>query len=244
MHEAPIRRGCDFSRTATVTTDGGVQADKLLVHHWSPRWWGAHASRSLFVPNAGGHSVISEAVSIEYMRRTRAALTVALEMEVGYKWSNWAMVDYCARIGGREWVGVSVTRATGFPRACDFDRESADRLLRKKLYGLIVARRGISKRHGYKRSILHVIAESEGAVEHLCEAAPPILKELDIVKHCEVVVTLIDGGAHDDTVVVEAADGIVLSKEKKTKAIWSTVFRETVPDVQAFAEDAAEEHRP
>ena len=38
-----------------------------------------------------------------------------------------------------------------------------------------------------------MIAESDGAVEHLCEVAPAILKELDIVDHCEVVVTLVDG---------------------------------------------------
>ena len=66
----------------TILAPGIVSADQMVLHHFSPRWWGSQACRSLGVPNAGGNSVLSEALSIEYMRRTHNVIKVALEMEV------------------------------------------------------------------------------------------------------------------------------------------------------------------
>ena len=127
------------------------------------------------------------------------------------------MVDYCARIKG-EWVGVSVTRATGYPTALDFDEEEAARLLRKKLNGLIVARHGVSTCHGFQFSILHVLCESKTAVRYVVKAAPRIVEELDIKDTVAVCVTLCG------------------SREVRGGGAHSYIYRERPGDVEKFAQ--------
>ncbi len=113
------------------------------------------AKRSLRVENAGGHSVISEMMSIEYFSRVFQSQDVLLEMEVEY-WIDYKMVDFICTVSGGVRVGVSVTRAMGFPDPSDFTYEQGLTLLKKKLYGLIVSRNGVTKKHSFFRSILHV----------------------------------------------------------------------------------------
>jgi hypothetical protein len=79
-------------------------------------------------------------------------------MEVVYS-IDYKMVDYIALVDDIR-VGVSVTRAMGFPTAAYFTSEDADRLLRKKLNGLIVARNSVSKHQSFIKSILHVWCQS------------------------------------------------------------------------------------
>lgn len=110
--------------------------------------------RSIQIDNAGGNSNISEMVSIEYYIRLFGATDFLLEMEIHYI-LDYKMVDYICNIG-RCRVGVSVTRAMGYPSPKDFTYQKALRLLHKKLYGLIVARNAVCRKHSFTRSILHV----------------------------------------------------------------------------------------
>ena len=110
--------------------------------------------RSIQIENAGGSSNISEMISIEYYIRLFKATDFLLEMEVSYI-LDYKMVDYVCNIGKFR-IGVSVTRAMGYPSPKDFTYEKALRLLHKKLYGLIVARNSVCKKHSFTRSILHV----------------------------------------------------------------------------------------
>ncbi|CAE7566621.1 AAC4 [Symbiodinium microadriaticum] len=121
---------------------------------------GTEAQKILDEPNAGGSSMVSEALSAEYLARRFGATNVVTEMAIQYWLSNWKKIDYIATVYGRR-VGISVTRAMGFPRPGDFAMENARRLCEKKLFGLVVARAGISEAHSYDRSILHVWCQTD-----------------------------------------------------------------------------------
>lgn len=132
------------------------------------------AQRILDEPNAGGTSTVSEALSMEYVYRRFCACDVITEMEIKYWSRNWKKVDFICSVraagGERQRVGVSVTRAMGFPDYHSFTLEDATRLLRKKLYGLVVARAGVDELHHYDRSILHVWCQHPTVVERMREA--------------------------------------------------------------------------
>jgi hypothetical protein len=130
----------------------------FIDHYTLPREVSLEAERSLTVENAGGKSAISEMFSIDYMVKKYHANSIVLEMEVVYS-IDYKMVDYIALVDDIR-VGVSVTRAMGFPTAAYFTSEDADRLLRKKLNGLIVARNSVSKHQSFIKSILHVWCQS------------------------------------------------------------------------------------
>ncbi len=134
------------------------ERDAIFIDQWeipkSPRF-GVESTRSLSIDNAGGHSVISEMMSIEYFTRVFQAQDVLLEMEVEY-WIDYKMVDFICTLPKIGRVGVSVTRAMGYPTPDYFTYEKAVFLLRKKLYGLIVSRNGVIDKHSFFRSILHV----------------------------------------------------------------------------------------
>lgn len=156
---------------------------------------GDDATRVYREPNAGGASVVSEALSVEYMaRRVRASNTVP-EMKIQYFFYNWKKIDYISSING-ERIGVSVTRAMGFPSPTLFTMEDATRLGTKKLYGLILARSGISECHNYNRSILHVFCQSQQIAVLMQEAFRTIIAEdralqEDLSGHIVIILTIV-----------------------------------------------------
>lgn len=126
------------------------------------------AKKSLEIVNAGGKSQVSEALSIDYFVKYYHARDIIFEMEVEY-WSCYSMVDYICTIKQQR-VGVSVTRAMGYPSEKMFDEQSARYLLKKKLYGLIVSRNATSKKHSFYRSVLHVWCQSQRIAQLVEEA--------------------------------------------------------------------------
>lgn len=79
------------------------------------------------------------------------------------------MVDHICTINGQR-VGVSVTRAMGFPTPDRFTNEDAINLLRKKLYGLIVSRNCVLPHLAFFKSILHVWCQSHEIADKLKRA--------------------------------------------------------------------------
>lgn len=69
---------------------------------------------------------------------------------------------------GENW-GVSVTRAMCFPDPSEFRKKEARSLLKKKLWGLIVARSGMTDRDGFSRSILHIWCETSTIAGYIME---------------------------------------------------------------------------
>lgn len=120
------------------------------------------AQRSLRINNAGGKSEVSEAFSIDYFQRIFQAREIILEMEVEY-WIDYSMVDYICTVGHSNGhrIGVSVTRAMGYPNETFFTEKDASYLLQKKLSGLIISRNAVSEKHSFFRSILHVWCQNQ-----------------------------------------------------------------------------------
>lgn len=138
------------------------------------------AWRSLVVDNAGGKSSVSEAASINRFVELFGADQILVEKEVEY-WISYKMVDFVCTVANQR-LGVSVTRAmavksTGQPGGNYLDLEpgrftldDAVRLLKKKLYGLIVSRNGVTKKCKFYKSILHIWAASQDIADRLTEA--------------------------------------------------------------------------
>jgi hypothetical protein len=116
------------------------------------------AEKSIKIQNAGGRSQISEMYSIEYFSSIYGATNFIFEKEISY-WISYKMVDFICTINGNK-VGISVSRAMGFPTSDKFDYKSAERLLYKKLNGLIIARNGVKKEQSFYKSILHIWCEN------------------------------------------------------------------------------------
>jgi len=126
------------------------------------------AQRSMQIPNAGGSSNISEALSMEYLKSRFDVVDFIPEMEVQY-WIDACLCDFLMVLRDEN-VGVSVTRAVSYPFEDEFTMEHARQLLNKKLYKLLVARNAISEDQNFDRSILHVWCYSEQTAENIRRA--------------------------------------------------------------------------
>lgn len=124
------------------------------IHHDLPNTLCEAAARSLDIENAGGNSQLSEAYSMDLFCTSYNATDIVYEKEVQY-WIDYKMVDYVCLVRG-ERIGVSVTRAMGFPDDTSFHYLDAERLLEKKVYGLVIARNAVCKKHRFFKSILHI----------------------------------------------------------------------------------------
>lgn len=120
-------------------------------------------------PNAGGSSVNSEAISMEMLEVSFGARLELTEMQVRYK-TRCSIADYVASLelnrasGTRERtrLGVSVTRAMKYrPGPEAFTVEDAERLLRKKLSGMLDAAKHVDPLHKWDRALLHAWCQSE-----------------------------------------------------------------------------------
>lgn len=153
---------------------------------------GQDATRVRTESNAGGTSTISESLSVEYFVRRFQAKDIVTEMEVEYRAYNWKKVDYICTLYGQR-VGVSVTRAMSFPDPKDFSTQTAYRLLYKKLFGLVVARHGVSKRHSFCQCILHVWCETQETASIMQQEYDGVSQELDITDDVIMVLTVAEG---------------------------------------------------
>lgn len=114
---------------------------------------------SIKIENAGGKSNVSEMYSIDLFLKKYGAKDFIFEKEVEY-WVDYKMVDFICTIKG-ERVGISVTRAMGYPKCIDFDKKKAKELLNKKINGLIIARDSVIESQNFSKCILHIWCQSK-----------------------------------------------------------------------------------
>lgn len=131
---------------------------KKQMHEWDVCEF---AKKIYLEPNAGGKSVNSEAFSTNILNEIYGVSDIIPEMEVEYIWYNYKRCDYLCTIYGNR-VGVSVTRAMAYPNPSYFTLDDAERLLKKKINGLLVAREGVCTKYDFKKCILHIWCQSEG----------------------------------------------------------------------------------
>jgi hypothetical protein len=109
--------------------------------------------------NAGGSSLESEIFSLEVLTRCEGAVLVKTETEVVYDLSG-SITDILVEIDGMK-VGVSVTRAVGFPRDAVYTEATASALLSRKLTDIQESTAHVSAGDRWVKQILHVIAYAD-----------------------------------------------------------------------------------
>lgn len=109
--------------------------------------------------NAGGSSLLSEVFAYEVLERCELASLLATEMEVNYLDPDSKITDLLVEIDGMK-IGVSVTRAVGYPRDAPYPLATAKSLLQKKLEGILDSSENVAPEHKWVKQILHVLAYS------------------------------------------------------------------------------------
>lgn len=107
--------------------------------------------------NLGGSSLESEIISYEVLYRCELAALLKTEGEVLYQSSMGKKTDLLVSMDSLK-VGVSVTRAYGFPPDAPYTVTQAYDLLLKKLSDIQLSTANVTPADAWEKQILHVIA--------------------------------------------------------------------------------------
>ena len=99
------------------------------------------------------------------------------------------MIDFVSYYKTKR-VGVSVTRLFGFPGYRNIPFEEVNRLLRKKIYGLVVARNCVAKYHRFINCVLHIFTPSIDAALVAYHLFPQLMQEYDTGNKVYLLVTV------------------------------------------------------
>lgn len=127
--------------------------------------------------NLGGSSLHSEVISFEVLARCEGASLLATEGEIVYLDDMGIKTDLLVEIDGLS-VGVSVTRAIGFPFEDPFTVMQAETLLVDKLGDILVSTANVAPRDAWVKQILHVIAYADMHAESIFAAYATLPPEI------------------------------------------------------------------
>jgi len=119
--------------------------------------------------NLGGSSIDSEIFAHETLYRCEGAVLVATEGEVAYADPGGKKTDLVVDIDGLR-IGVSVTRAVGWPQDAPWERADAAALLEDKLADIPLSSANVTDPHTWEKQILAVVAYSPAHADALAEA--------------------------------------------------------------------------
>ncbi|KAI9323213.1 hypothetical protein BX666DRAFT_1884376 [Dichotomocladium elegans] len=173
-------------RTLAVTLTANI-----CVHDDSYVDFGPLSQRVLYTPNAGGPSIVSEALSAEIVGRLVGIRRIFTECELTYNNSTRSsaspITDYGCHLdfsnGG---LGVSVTRAMGHYSQYRHHRltaQQARRIVKKKLKGILESSATVAN-CTFLRQILHIWVRDGSdmaIVRRVCSRMPPALKSNTII---------------------------------------------------------------
>jgi hypothetical protein len=127
--------------------------------------------------NLGGSSVESEIVAYELLARCEGAILLGTEAEIQYTDPMGIKTDLLVEIDSRV-VGVSVTRAVGFPFDAPYTEMQAADLLTDKLEDILVSSANVAPRDAWVKQILHVIAYADMHAESIFAAYATLAPEI------------------------------------------------------------------
>jgi hypothetical protein len=116
--------------------------------------------------NLGGSSLESEIISYEVLYRCELADLLKTESEVLYQDPAGKKTDLLVTIDAFK-VGVSVTRAFGFPPDAPYTQQQAYDLLMKKLSDIPLSTANVDPTDAWEKQILHVIAYTSAHADTL-----------------------------------------------------------------------------
>lgn len=140
--------------------------------------------------NAGGSSIASELFAYEVLHRCELATLLKTETEILYTDEEGKITDLLVWLDERN-VGVSVTRAVGWPQDAPYTSEQATELLAGKLQGVLDSSANVAPQDAWARQILHILAFGDAHATRL-EAAWQSLDEA-LRADTFVIVTVTDG---------------------------------------------------
>ena len=109
--------------------------------------------------NAGGSSLLSEVFAYEVWPDERSAVLLKTETEIIYNDPAGKKTDLLVMIGESK-LGVSVTRAWGFPED-PYTLEQAQGLLEQKLSGVVSSSANVSDEDAWSKQILHIVTYAD-----------------------------------------------------------------------------------
>ncbi len=128
--------------------------------------------------NSGGSSLYSEVFAFEVLARCDSASLLETERTIEYEPEHsGSITDLLVLIDGEQ-VGVSVTRAVGFPRDEPYTVERAADLLAGKLEDILESSAGVAEEDAWVKQVLFVIAYADGHVESLRAAVETVDAEI------------------------------------------------------------------
>lgn len=127
--------------------------------------------------NLGGSSLHSEVISFEVLARCDGATLIATEGEIEYTDDMGTKTDILVDIGGLM-VGVSVTRAVGFPQDDPYTVDQATVLLEDKLGDVLASTANVAPEDAWVKQVLHVIAYADMHAESIFAAYAGLDAEL------------------------------------------------------------------
>lgn len=151
--------------------------------------------------NAGGSSVLSEVFAYEVLERCESALLLKTETEIDYDQAG-KLTDFLAEMD-TEKIGVSVTRAMGFPLDAPYTQMQADALLADKLGDILVSSANVSDADRWRKQILAVLAVSPEHAEALSQA----YAGLDVAIKADTLVYVIVTNGTDDFIYCDGVCG-------------------------------------
>ncbi len=119
--------------------------------------------------NAGGNSKLSEVFAFEVLGRCELATLLKTENEIAYNDPMGKITDLLVEIDGLK-IGVSVTRAVGFPREDPYTVEQAAGLLERKLIGVIDSSANVAPEDAWSKQILSIIAYEDRHAQAMQDA--------------------------------------------------------------------------
>lgn len=144
--------------------------------------------------NAGGSSLYSEVFSFEVLARCETATLLKTETEVIYDTENpSAITDILVSIDDTK-IGVSVTRAVGFPREDPYNVMQAKELLEDKLADILESTENVAPEDQWQKQILAIYAFAPGHADSLHQA----LTEIDPAIKADTIVWIIVSNGADD----------------------------------------------
>jgi len=142
--------------------------------------------------NAGGSSLYSEVFAYELLARCELAPLLKTETEVEYDGPG-AITDLLVEVDGEK-IGVSVTRAVGFPFDDPYTVEQARELLEHKLSDIQESSGHVSAADRWRKQILAVVAYGDEHAASLATALEEIAGEIRADTIVWILVT--DGADH------------------------------------------------
>ncbi|PRQ08581.1 hypothetical protein ENSA7_16630 [Enhygromyxa salina] len=148
--------------------------------------------------NAGGSSIISEAFAYEVLARCEDVELLATETEIDYDPPDSKKTDILVELDMHE-VGVSVTRAVGFPPENPYPPMQAASLLASKLADIQVSSQNVVPEQAWVKQILVVMAYADMHAQ-LIEAA---WNDLDADTRADTIVYVVVTDGMDTPIYFE-----------------------------------------